>query len=54
MIHLGDKVQICSYGSQRLKSLVVLGGELAVPCNPQSAAAGLNSHPAARFSLGAS
>jgi len=26
------------------KMVVVLGGEVAVPCNPQAAIAGLNSH----------
>jgi len=28
----------------RVKRVVVLGGEVAVPCNPQAAIAGLNSH----------
>jgi len=27
----------------RVKRVVVLGGEVAVPCNPQAAIAGLNS-----------
>ena len=27
-----------------VKRVVVLGGEVAVPCNPQAAIAGLNSH----------
>ena len=28
----------------RVKRVVVLGGEVAVPCNPQTAIAGLKSH----------
>ena len=32
-------------GGPRLGSVAVLDGEVAVPCNPQSAPAGLNSLP---------
>jgi len=35
--------------AQQIRSLAVLGGELAVPCYPQSATAGLNSLPEAFF-----